>query len=183
MKIVCKGKVYDLNYSETWKVCDLPHEWANELGHQHEVHRELRRTKVIKDSKRTGDFFVLEMVDGDRYYRNRVKVTPISPDEAAEIAEKYVDYDTYVEFFGDPRGVEAENEEKVRTAETGRKEAESSRDYWCREHEKVSKERDELKARLDEIQAKLDEFVHGAGAAVPKKEVEPGSGNTDADVF
>lgn len=165
MKIVCKGKIYDLDYSATWKVCNLPHAWADELGHQHEVYRELRRTKVTEDSKRTGDFFVLEMADGVRYYRNKVKVTPISPDEAAEIAEGHVDYDTYVEFFGDPRGVEAENDEKVKTAETGRKEAESSRDFWCREHDKVSKERDELKAKLDEIQAKAEKC--------PPKEAAP----------
>lgn len=155
MKIICKGKVYDLDYSATWKVCDLPHAWVSELGHLHEVHRELRRTKVVEDSKRTGDFFVLEMMDGDRYYRNKVKVTPLTPDEAAELAEECVEYDTYVDFFGDPRGAEAENDERVKEAKARQKEAESGRDYWCKEHGKVSKERDELKAKLAENQAKL----------------------------
>lgn len=162
MKIVCKGKVYDLGFSETWKVCDLPSGKVNELGHLHDVHQELRRTKVTEDSKRTGDFFVLGMVDGDRYYRNKVKVTPLTPDEAAALAEDHVEYDTYVEFFGDPRGTEAGNEEKVKTAEARQKDAESSRDYWSDQCSKVSKERDELKARLNEIQAKLDELKDGA---------------------
>lgn len=170
MKIVCKGKVYDLEWNASWKICDLPASYVNEVGHQHEVTRELRRVKVTADSKRTGDLFVLEKVDGDYFYRNKVKVTPLTPDEAAALAEEHVDYDTYVEFFGDPRGTEAGNEEKVKTAEARQKDAESSRDYWSDQCSKVSKERDELKARLNEIQAKLDEFVHGAGAAVPKKE-------------
>lgn len=161
MKIVKDKKVYDLDWEATWKVCDLPHALINELGHQREVHRELCRTKVVEDSKRTGDFFILETAEGSRYSRNAVRVTPVTPDEAVALAEDHVDYDTYVEFFGDPRGAEAESDERVKAAEAGRRKAESNRDFWYKEHGKVEKERDELKKKLEEIQAKLDELKGG----------------------
>lgn len=161
MKIVCRGGVYDLDWDATWKVCDLDGGTQNVLGHQHRVCRELRRTKVTEDSKRTGDFFVLEMADGDRYCRSKVRVTPLSPDEAASAAEAHVTYEEYVEFFGDPRGAEAEGDERVREAEREAKSAREGRDFWFREHNLVAAERDGLKDKLDRIQAKLDELEGG----------------------
>lgn len=106
MKLVKDGKVYDLD--SYVMVCSLPSKWEeNPVGNVVNVHRTLCMDRA------SGAFFVLERVGYD-YTRAGVKVTPVSKADAARTAEDLVDYDKYVEVFGEPYGGPQSAQDEIR---------------------------------------------------------------------
>lgn len=150
MKIVKNGRVYDLDYNKYEIVTKLPSRWrSNSVGNLRDVTRELRR------DRQTGEFYILSSDDG--FNRGSYSIEPVSKDEAAKIAEDFIDYDEYVKFFGDPEGADAGLVRERDAAVDAKKEAERSKDYWYEEYRKAGRELDELKERLTELEAKLEE--------------------------
>lgn len=138
MKIIKDGKVYDLDYNKSEKVCWLKTETrTTELGDRVAVTAELRRDKA------TGAFYVLE-ANGD-YDRSGYKVFPMTADEAKRVVEDFLDYDAYVKFFGDPEGPDRELERKLEETLGKLKSAEETSTMWFDEYQKA-------KARLNEVE-------------------------------
>ena len=148
MKIIKNGKVYDLSYSKYKTVVNLPIGCRrNSVGNLVRVTRELRLDIA------SGEFYVL--TDDDRYNgRESVALDPVSRDDAMKIAEDYLDYDEYVEFFGNPEssdaGLARERDESIEE----KKQAEASKDYWYNEYSKAKEKVAELEKRIAELEAK-----------------------------
>lgn len=150
MKIVKNGRVYDLDYRKYETVTRIPEGLRrNAVGNLSiNVSRELRRDVA------SGEFYIMECTGG--YARENFAVKPVSKDEAAKIAEDFIDYDEYVRFFRDPEGADAGLVRERDAAVDAKKEAERSKDYWYEEYRKAGRELDELKERLAELEAKLE---------------------------
>ena len=150
MRIVKDKRVYDLSYNKYETVTRLPEELRrNAVGNLSVgVSRELRRDVA------SGEFYILESCDG--YRRENFVVTPVARDQAAKIAEDFLDYDEYVKFFGDPEGADAGLVRERDAAVDAKKEAERSKDYWYGEYNKANHRVSELEDRLAELEAKLE---------------------------
>lgn len=148
MKIIQNARVYDLSYSKYKKVVNLPAGCRrNSVGNLVNVTRELRLDIA------SGEFYVL--TDDGRYNgRESVTLDPVSRDEAMKIAEDYLDYDGYVEFFGDPEGVNAGLERERDKALEEKKSAEDMKEFWYKEYSEANRKVDELKKRIAELEAK-----------------------------
>ena len=148
MKIVKKGRVYDLDYSKYKTVTLLASSCErNSVGNLTNVKRELRQDIA------SGEFYVLTD-DGMYNGRGSVAIVPISRDEAMKIAEDYVDYDIYVKFFGDPEGADAGLARERDRALEEKKHAEASKDYWYEEYSKANAKVAELEERIAKLEAK-----------------------------
>lgn len=150
MKIVKNGRVYGLGYDEYDTVTGLPSRWnSNPVGNPCDVKRELRKDRT------SGEFYVLSYDEG--YRRESYSVDPISKDEAARIAEDFLDYEEYVKFFGDPEGTDAGLARERDAAVYAKKEAERSKDFWYEEYSKATQKISKLEDRLAELEATLEE--------------------------
>lgn len=146
MKIVKCGRVYDLDYNAYDVVARLPRGCTrNEVGNAVETTSELRRDKM------NGLFYICTG-SGSYYSRDRYAVVPMTKDEAAKYAEDLVDYDKYVEFFGDPEGADKGLERERNAALEKAKEAETSKDYWYKEYLKRGDKVTELEKRIAELE-------------------------------
>lgn len=148
MKIIKNGRVYNLDYSKYKTVVNLPTGCRrNSVDNLVDVKRELRLDVA------SGEFYVLTD-DGKYNGRESVALDPVSRDEAMKIAEDYVDYDTYVKFFGDPEGTDAGLARERDKALEDKKSAEDSKDYWYKEYSKANEKVAELEKRIAELEAK-----------------------------
>ena len=148
MRIIKNGKVYDLDYSKYKRVVNLPVGCRrNSVGNLVRVTRELRLDIA------SGGFYVLTD-DGKYNGRESVTLDPVSRDEAMRIAEDYLGYDDYVEFFGDPEGVNAGLERERDKALKEKKSAEDAKEYWYKEYSEAKRKVDELEKRIAELEAK-----------------------------
>ena len=146
MKVIKCGRVYDLDYGAYETVVQIPSDCGlNATGNAVDILKELRRDKA------NGLFYVLFHEDG--YSRSQYRISPVTKDEAAKIAEDFLDYDRYVKFFGDPegadKGLERERDEALKKAN----DAESSKDYWYKEYQKRGEKISELEKRISELEA------------------------------
>lgn len=148
MRVIKNGRVYDLDYGKYETVTRLPEGLRrNAVGNLSvNVSRELRRDIA------SGEFYILEYANG--YTRENFAVTPVARDQAARIAEDFLDYDEYVKFFGDPEGSDAGLVRERDAAVEAKKEAEESKDYWYGEYGKANRRVAELEARVAELEAK-----------------------------
>lgn len=149
MKVIKNKRVYDLDYGAYETVVQIPSDCGlNAAGNAVETLKELRRDKA------SGLFYVLCHEEG--YSRSQYRISPVTEDEAAKIAEDFLDYDRYVVFFGDPEGVgkglERERDEALRKA----KDAESNKDYWYREYQKRGEKVAELERRIAELELEAE---------------------------
>ena len=149
MKVIKDKRVYDLDYGAYETVVQIPSGCGlNAAGNAVETLKELRRDKA------SGLFYVLVHEGG--YSRSQYRVLPTTEDEAAKIAEDYLDYDQYVKFFGDPegadKGLERERDEALRKA----KDAESNKDYWYGEYRKRGEKISELESRVAELELEAE---------------------------
>ena len=151
MKIVKNCRVYDLDYNKYETVTRLPEgPRRNAVGNiSVDVTRELRRDVA------SGEFYILDYAGG--YARENFAVTPVARDQAAKIAEDFIDYDEYVKFFGDPEGADAGLVRERDAAVDAKKEAERSKDYWYEEYSKAAQKISKLEDRLAELETKLEE--------------------------
>lgn len=145
MRIVKNKRVYDLGYGKYETVARLPEGLRrNAVGNLSvDVTRELRRDVA------SGEFYIVEYANG--YARENFAVTPVARDQAAKIAEDFLDYDEYVRFFGDPEGPDEGLVRERDAAVEAKKEAEKTKDYW---YGKASRRVAELEARVAELEAK-----------------------------
>ena len=148
MKIIKRGRVYDLDHSKYKTVVNLPTGCRrNSVGNLVRVTRELRLDIA------SGEFYVL--TDDNKYNgRESVVLDPISRDEAMKIAEDYLDYDGYVKFFGDPEGADAGLARERDEALEEKKSAEDVKEYWYKEYSKANAKVAELEKRIAELEAK-----------------------------
>ena len=148
MKIVKDKRVYDLDYPKYRSVVRMP-----TACRRNSVDNLVSITKELRQDVASGEFYVL--VDDGKYNgRESVAVVPVSRDNAMKIAEDYLDYDSYVKFFGDPEGVDAGLERERDKAVEEKKRAEDSKNYWYEESEKRGKRIAELEKRVAELEAK-----------------------------
>lgn len=148
MRVVKNGRVYNLDYGKYETVARLPERLQrNAVGNLTvNVSVELRRDVA------SGEFYILEYANG--YTRENFAVTPVTRDQAAKIAEDFLDYEEYVKFFGDPEGPDAGLVRERDAAVDAKREAERSKDYWYGEYGKANKRVSELEARIAELEAK-----------------------------
>ena len=149
MRVVKNDRVYDLDYGKYETVTRLPEGLRrNAVGNLSVgVSRELRRDVA------SGEFYISERVVNG-YTRENFAVTPVARDQAAKVAEDFLDYEEYVKFFGDPEGSGAGLVRERDAAVEAKKEAEKSRDYWYDEYGKANRRVAELEARVAELEAK-----------------------------
>ena len=148
MKIIKSGHVYDLGYSKYKTVVNLPIGCRrNSVDNLVRVKRELRLDIA------SGEFYVLTD-DGKYNGRESVALDPVSRDEAMKIAEDYLDYDEYVEFFGDPEGSDAGLARERDKAVEEKKSAEDAKEYWYKEYSEANRKVAELEKRIAELEAK-----------------------------
>ena len=148
MKLVKCGRVYDLDYSKYKNVVNLPTGYR-----RNSVDNLVRVTRELRLDIASGEFYVLTD-DGKYNGRESVALDPVSRDDAMKIAEDYLDYDEYVEFFGDPEGSDAGLARERDEAIEGKKQAEASKDYWYNEYSKAKEKVAELEKRIAELEAK-----------------------------
>ena len=147
MKLVKCGRVYDLDCSKYKRVVNLPTGCRrNSVGNLVSVTRELRLDVA------SGGFYVLTD-DGRCNGRESVALDPVSRDEAMRIAEDYLDYDDYVEFFGDPEGGVAGLERERDKALEEKKSAEDMKKLWYEECAKANEKVAGLEKRIAELVA------------------------------
>lgn len=147
MKIVKNGRVYDLDYPKFETITRLTANWErNSVGNPVNVKRELRRDIA------SGEFYVLTD-DGLYNGRGSIALVPVSRDEAMKIAEDYLDYDSYIKFFGDPEGNTAGLARERDKAIEEKKQAESAKDYWYKEYSEAKAKVAELEDRIAELEA------------------------------
>ena len=141
MKIIKNGKVYDLATYDT--VCDLPCDAVTTaIGGRANVSVQLRKDKP------SGEFYVYTGTGLYVYNREDVRIEPLTKAQAAEIAEEYLEYARYVEYFGDPEGELSGAKRKACDAEERASSLARDKDYWYKEWSKLN---DEAKGRLAKI--------------------------------
>lgn len=152
MRVIKSGRVYDLDYGKYETVTRLPEGLRrNAVGNLTiNVSRELRKDVA------SGEFYIVEYTGG--YTRENFAVTPVTRDQAARIAEDFLDYDEYVKFFGDPEDSDAGLVRERDAAVDVKKEAEQPKDFWYGEYDKASKQVSELEARIAELEASIAEL-------------------------
>lgn len=148
MKIIKNGRVYDLDYSKYKTVVNLP----TGCG-RNSVDNLVRVTRELRLDIASGKFYVLTD-DGKYNGRESVALDPVSRDEAMKIAEDYLDYDRYIEFFGDPEGADAGLVRERDKALEDKKSAEVSKECWYKEYLKANTKVAELEKRVAELEAK-----------------------------
>lgn len=148
MKIIKNGKVYDLAACDT--VCDLPCDAATTaVGGRTNVSVQLRKDKP------SGEFYVYTGKSTYVYDREDVRVEPLTKAQAAEIAEEYLEYAQYVEYFGDPEGELAGAKRKARDAEERAASSTRDKDYWYGEWSRLNDEAKGRLARIAELEGEL----------------------------
>lgn len=149
MKVIKCGRVYDLDYGAYETIAQIPSGCGlNAAGNVVETLKELRRDKA------SGLFYVLVHEGG--YSRSQYRISPVTKDEAAKIAEDFLDYDRYVVFFGDPEGADKELERERDEALRKAKDAESNKDYWYKEYQKRGEKISELEKRVAELELEAE---------------------------
>lgn len=142
MRVIRKGHVYPVNYGEYDCVCTLTPEVSGDVfGILRTVSRKLC---VTRDTKL---FYILMEQETGTYGISSKEVVPIAPDTAAALVEKYVDYETYVKYFGDPEGAEPAESRRTKDLEERLESANSSVDYWMKHCTELEKRCTELERR------------------------------------
>ena len=130
MKIIKNGRVYDLAACDT--VCDLPCDAATTaVGGRTNVSVQLRKDKP------SGEFYVYRGKSPYAYDRGDVRIEPLAKAQAAEIAEEYLEYARFVEYFGDPEGELSEAKRRACDAEERAASFARDKDYWYKEWSKL----------------------------------------------
>lgn len=123
MKIIKNGRVYDLAAYDS--VCDLPSDAVTTaVGGKANVSVQLRKDKP------SGEFYVYTGNGPYVYDRRDVMVEPLTKAQAAEIAEEYLEYARFVEYFGDPEGELSEAKRRACDAEERASSFARDKDYW-----------------------------------------------------
>ena len=148
MKIIKNGKVYDLGEYDA--VCDLPYDAVTTaVGGRANVSVQLRKDKP------SGEFYVYRGKAPYSYNREDVRIEPLTKAQAAEIAEEFLEYARYVEYFGDPEGELSEAKRKARDAEERASSSARDKDYWYKEWSKLIDESKGRLARIAELEGEL----------------------------
>ena len=148
MKIIKNGRVYDLDACDT--VCDLPCDAATTaVGGRTNVSVQLRKDKP------SGEFYVYRGKSTYVYNRGDVRVEPLTKAQAAEIAEEFLEYALYVEYFGDPEGELSGAKRKACDAEERASSLARDKDYWYKEWSKLNDEATGRRAKIVELEGEL----------------------------
>ena len=146
MRIIKNGKVYNLDYGNYENICKLPSGWQmNEVGNLVPTEKSLRLEKASK-------LFYICTETGCYGDRDSYRIEPVTLQEAMKIAENFVDYDTFVKYFGDPEGADAGVARERDDAIVRAKQAESTKDMWYNEYKKRG---DELTKLCEEHEAEM----------------------------
>lgn len=141
MKIIKNGKVYDLGEYDT--ICDLPYDAVTTaVGGRANISVQLRKDKP------SGEFYVYRGKSTYVYDREDVRIEPLTKAQAAEIAEEFLEYARYVEYFGDPEGELSGAKRRACDAEERAASLARDKDYW---YKRWSELNDEAKGRLAKI--------------------------------
>ena len=123
MKIIKNGKVYDLGEYNT--ICNLPYDAVTTaVGGRANISVQLRKDKP------SGEFYVYRGNASYSYNREDVRIEPLTKAQAAEIAEEFLEYAQYVEYFGDPEGELSGAKRKACDAEERASSLARDKDYW-----------------------------------------------------
>ena len=148
MKIIKNGKVYDLGEYDA--VCDLPYDAVTTaVGGRANVSVQLRKDKP------SGEFYVYRGKNPYSYNREDIRIEPLTKAQAAEIAEEFLEYARYVEYFGDPEGELSGAKRKARDAEERASLSARDKDYWYKEWSKLIDESKGRLARIAELEGEL----------------------------
>ena len=165
MRIIKNGKVYNLDYGNFDTICKLPSGWMkNEVGNIAPTERYLRRDKASK-------LLYICTETGCYGGRDSYRVEPVTLQEAMKIAEDFVDYETFVKYFGDPEGTDAGLARERDDAIAKAKQAESTSNMWYNEYKKrgdeLTKLREEHEAEMKLLREQLtaaQNLIAGTGA-------------------
>lgn len=164
MRIIKDGRVYDLGYGNFEEICKLPTGWQkNEVGNFVSTEKTLRRDKASK--------LLYICTESRSYSRENVSIQPVTLQEAMKIAEDFVEYETFVKYFGDPEGTDAGLARERDNAVAKAKQAESIKDMWYNEYNKrgdeLTKLREEHEAEMKLLREQLaaaQNLIAGTGA-------------------
>lgn len=131
MKIIKNGIVYDIGYGHYETVCELPFGWnRNEVGNFQKATKELRKDK---DS---GRYYVL--TSSSDWDRASTVLCPCTKEAAMSLAEDYLEYDRFAEYFGDPEGELSEAKRRACDAEERASSFARDKDYWHKAWSKLN---------------------------------------------
>ena len=148
MKIIKNGKVYDLGEYDA--VCDLPYDAVTTaVGGRANISVQLRKDEP------SGEFYVYRGKAPYSYNREDIRIEPLTKAQAAEIAEEFLEYARYVEYFGDPEGELSEAKRKACDAEERASSSARDKDYWYKEWSKLDDEAKGRLARIAELEGEL----------------------------
>ena len=148
MKIIKNGKVYDLGEYDT--ICDLPYDSVTTaVGGRANISVQLRK------DKKSGEFYVYRGKAPYSYNREDVRIEPLTKAQTVEIAEEFLEYAQYVEYFGDPEGELSGAKRKACDAEERASSLARDKDYWYKEWSKLNDEAKGRLARIAELEGEL----------------------------
>lgn len=148
MKVIKNGVVYDIGYGHYETVCELPFGWK-----QNEVGNFKKATKELRKDKDSGRYYVL--TSSSDWDRASTVLCPCTKEEAMSIAEDFLDYERFVQFFGDPEGELSEAKRAAAAAVSAQKSADENKNYWYAQSEEKSKKIKELESKIAELEGEI----------------------------
>lgn len=148
MKIIKNGKVYELDEYDT--ICDLPYDAVTTaVGGRANISVQLRKDMT------SGEFYVYRGKAPYACNREDARIEPLTKAQAAEIAEEFLEYAQYVEYFGDPEGELSGAKRRACDAEERASSLARDKDYWYKEWSKLNDESKGRLARIAELEGEL----------------------------